>query len=84
MRGDTRMKGFVYAQRALRVPDGVTALSGAAIGRGGTERAAGGVAAETAGALSISYDCKDVRTGGGKIPGRWARKAGTYREVSGS
>ncbi len=85
LRGDTRMKGFVHAERALGIPTGsAIALSGAAIGRGGAEWSTAGLVAETGGDLSIVYDCNDVRTGGGKVPGRWARKAGTYREVSGS
>lgn len=83
--GDTRMKGFLYAGQGLGFDGaGARVLSGAAIGGKAGERSGAATVAEMAGDVSIAYDCRDMRTGGGRIPGRWGLKGGTYREVSGS
>jgi len=82
IRGAARMKGLVYAQDALRVGAGRLELSGAMIGR--NARDASAMAVDAGASLSITYNCEDMRTGGGAIPGRWTLRAGTYREESGS
>lgn len=83
--GEARMKGLVYAQDALSFQGpGPSIVSGAAIGRYARAGAGRTADAEPIGDVSITYDCRDARTGGGKIPGRWTVKRGSYREVSGA
>ena len=82
--GDVRLRGFVYAQSTLalgrREPP--------TLGRAGEPKHPGlpgaGIDTGPAADLSIVYNCRDALTGGGKIPGRWSVKGGSYREVSGS
>jgi hypothetical protein len=80
--GDARLKGFVYAQNAVTAA-GRTELRGAAVSRNVRDGDASILETDAGGAVSLVYDCREARTGGEQIPGRWSIKAGAYREVSG-
>ena len=80
-----QLRGFVYAQSTLDArAAGAVGLSGALVSRNIRDLPGAAIAAGPAADLSIVYNCRDARTGGGKIPGRWSVKGGSYREVSGS
>jgi hypothetical protein len=81
LRGDARLKGFVYAQNALTAA-GRTELLGAAVSANVRDGAGSSVETDAAGAVRLVYSCREARTGGDQIPGRWWIKAGAYREVS--
>jgi hypothetical protein len=83
--GEVQLQGFVYAQSTLdaRAP-GAIGLSGALVSRNIRDLPGAGIDTGPAADLSIVYNCRDALTGGGKIPGRWSVKGGSYREVSGS
>jgi hypothetical protein len=81
IRGDVRLKGFVYAQNALTAT-GRTELLGAAVSLNVQDGAGSSIETDAAGAIHLVYNCRDARTGGDQIPGRWSIKAGAYREVS--
>jgi hypothetical protein len=83
--GEVQLQGFVYAQSTLdaRAP-GAVGLSGALVSRNIRDLPGAGLDTGPAADLSIVYNCRDALTGGGKIPGRWSVKGGSYREVSGS
>jgi hypothetical protein len=85
MQGGVRMNGYVHARSAVsyRGP-GSGGFAGAIVSRGLDETAASAVDGGSGGPLAIVYDCRAARTGGGTIPGRWALKSGSYKEVSGS
>jgi hypothetical protein len=84
VRGGVQMIGYVHAQGAVsyRGP-GTGAVAGAIVSRSIGEATAS-VDGGATGALALVYDCGKARSGGDTIPGRWALKTGTYREVSGS
>jgi hypothetical protein len=79
--GDARLKGFVYAQNAFTATDRAE-LVGAAVSANVRDGAGSSVETDPAGAVQLVYKCRDARTGGDQIPGRWSIKAGTYREVA--
>jgi hypothetical protein len=81
LRGDARLKGFVYAQSALTATDHAE-LVGAAVSANVRDGAGSSVETNAAGAVQLVYNCRDARTGGDQIPGRWSIKAGGYREVA--
>ena len=81
LRGDVRLRGFVYAQNALSA-SGRAELLGAAVSLNVQDGASSSVETDAAGAVHLVYNCRDARTGGDQIPGRWSIKAGAYREVS--
>jgi hypothetical protein len=79
------LKGFVYVQSTVDARAvGAVGLSGALVGRNIRDLPGGGIDTGPAADLSIVYNCRDALTGGGKIPGRWSVKGGSYREVAGS
>ena len=83
--GEVRLRGFVYAQSTLDArAAGAVELSGALVSRNIRDLPGAGIDTGPAADLSIVYNCRDALTGGGKIPGRWSVKGGSYREVSGS
>jgi len=83
--GDVRLRGFVYAHSTLDArAAGAVGLSGALVSRNIRDLPGAGIDTGPAADLSIVYNCRDALTGGGKIPGRWSVKGGSYREVSGS
>lgn len=83
--GDVRLRGFVYAQSTLHArAAGAVELSGALVSRNIRDLSGAGIDTGPAADLRIVYNCRDVLTGGGKIPGRWSVKGGNYREVAGS
>ena len=81
--GHVRLRGFVYAQNTLRAT-GPADLSGALVSRNIRDVAGSSIESDSAGQVSIVFNCRDALTGGGQIPGRWSVKTGSYREVSGS
>jgi hypothetical protein len=83
--GEVRLRGFVYAQSTLDArAAGAVELSGALVSRNIRDLPGAGIDTGPAADLGIVYNCRDALTGGGKIPGRWSVKGGSYREVSGS
>jgi hypothetical protein len=83
--GDVQMRGFVHAESTLDARTAAAVgLSGALVSRNVRDLPGAGIDAGPAADLSVVYDCRDALTGGGKVPGRWSVKAGSYREVSGS
>ena len=83
--GEVQLQGFVYAQSTLDArAAGAVGLSGALVSRNIRDLPGAGIDTGPAADLSIVYNCRDALTGGGKIPGRWSVKGGSYREVSGS
>ncbi len=83
--GDVQLRGLVYAQSTLDArAAGAVELSGALVSRNIRDLPGAGIDTGPAAYLSIVYNCRDALTGGGKVPGRWSVKGGSYREVSGS
>jgi len=83
--GEVQLQGLVYAQSTLDArAEGAVGLSGALVSRNVRDLPGAGVDTGPAADLTIVYNCRDALTGGGKIPGRWSVKGGSYREVSGS
>ncbi len=83
--GSVRMRGFVYAQSSLNYhATGTGGVSGAMVSRSIADRPVSTVDSDPTGDVAITFNCGDLRTGGGTIPNRWSLKSGSYREVSGS
>ena len=85
IQGDVRMSGLVYAQNDVILHGlGNNAIEGAVISTNRVDAQSTTIDVDDTGNARISYNCPNVRSGGGNISQNWFVKPGSYREISGS
>ena len=83
--GNIAMNGLIYAQNDVTLHGtGNGAIQGAVVSTNRVDSVATTVDSDDIGNAPISYNCPNVRNGGGKLSQNWFVKPGSYREISGS
>ena len=78
------MTGLIYAQNDVTLNGtGNGTIQGAIITTNRIDTASTTVDSNDIGNAPLTYNCPDVRNGGGKLSQNWFVKPGTYREVPG-
>jgi hypothetical protein len=79
------LTGLIYAQNNLVLHGaGNGNIQGAAISANLLDASSTSVDTQTIGNNPLTYNCPNVRNGGGTLSQNWFLMPGTYREVSGS
>jgi hypothetical protein len=85
IQGDVRLSGLVYAQNDVVLHGlGDNSIQGAVVSTNRVDARSTTIDIDDTGNARISYDCPNVRSGGGTLSQNWFVKPGTYREISGS
>ncbi len=83
--GNVTMNGLIYAQNDVTLHGGGGgAINGAVISTNRMDTASTNVDTDNVGNAPITYNCPNVRNGGGTIPQNWFVKPGTFKELAGS
>jgi hypothetical protein len=85
IQGNVSMAGLVYAQNDLSLNGtGNGIIQGAAISTNRVDASSTNIDSSDTGQAPLSYNCPNVRNGGGFLSQNWFMMPGTYREKSGS
>ena len=83
--GDVTMKGLIYSQNDVNLHGtGNGSIQGAIISTNRVDTSSTNIDSQDTGNAPISYNCPNVRNGGGTLSQNWFEMPGTYMEVSGS
>lgn len=83
--GNVTMSGLIYAQNDVTLHGtGTGGINGAVISTNRMDATSTNIDAQTIGNAPTTYNCNNVRNGGGTISQRWFSKPGTFREVAGT
>ena len=83
--GDVTMKGLIYSQNDVNLHGtGGGSIQGAIISTNRVDTSSTNIDSQDTGNAPISYNCPNVRNGGGALSQNWFEMPGTYTEVSGS
>jgi len=85
VQGDVRLSGLVYVQNDVILHGlGNNSIQGAVVSTNRVDARSTTIDIDDTGNARISYNCPNVRSGGGTLSQNWFVKPGSYREISGS
>ena len=85
IQGDVRLSGLVYVQNDVVLHGlGSNSIQGAVVSTNRVDARSTTIDIDDTGNARISYNCPNVRSGGGTLSQNWFVKPGSYREISGS
>ena len=85
IQGDVKLSGLVYVQNDVVLHGlGSNSIQGAVVSTNRVDARSTTIDIDDTGNARISYNCPNVRSGGGTLSQNWFVKPGSYREISGS
>lgn len=83
--GNMQLSGLIYIQNDVKYTGtGTGKISGAIVAQNRADAVASQVDSEQIGNGKISYNCPNIRDGGGSVNNNWFPKPGTYKEIAGT
>jgi Tfp pilus assembly protein PilX len=83
--GTNTLNGLVYSANDLSLTGNIT-VNGGLVSENRKDTSSTNIDSAATGSVVINYNCENIRTGGGTVPGssKWAVAPGTYLEIEGS